>query len=179
MSTACLNTYCVQHLHQSHPLSSQGRVSGPKLYSSGSSPGQVLTPQDAGQGHRGAFPPQKEVAALPSLFPVAGLLTIPGRKLGPPGCPTPCPLLKYPQFLSSSPSCRDFSLPHSSLQPFLPAPHRPPPRSHEAAFSPLLSVHPAPACGRGGTQRAGWLEQGRNSSTHSAGRASPVGRAGL
>ena len=95
---ACLNTYCVLHLHQSHPLSSQGRVSGPKMYSSGSSPGQVLTPQDAGQGHRGAFPPQKEVTALPSPFPVAGLLTIPGGKLGPPACPTPCPLLKYLQF---------------------------------------------------------------------------------
>lgn len=166
------NTYCVLHLHQSHPLSSQGRVSGPKLYSSGSSPGQVLIPQDAGQEHRGAFPPQKEVAALPFPFPVAGLLTVPGGKLGPPACPTPCPLLKYPQFLSLSPSCPDFSSPHSSLQPF-----RSP--NHKAAFSPLLSVHPAPACGRGGTQRAGWLEQGRNSSTHSAGRASHVGRADL
>lgn len=174
MSTVCLNTYCVLHLHQSHPLSSQGRVSEPKLYSSGSSPGQVLTPQDAaGQGHRGAFPPQKEVAALPSPFPVAGLLTIPGGKLGPPACPTPCPLLKYLQFLSSSPSCPDFSSPHAPLQPF----HTPP--NHEAAFSPLLSAHPAPACGRGGMQRAGWLEQGRNSSTHSAGRVRHVGRPGL
>lgn len=96
----------------------------------------------------------------------------PWGKTGVPSLPDPLSSPKYPQFLSLSPSCPDFSLSHSSLQPFCSP-------NHEAAFSPLLSVHPAPACGRGGTQRAGWLEQGRNSSTHSAGRASHVGRAGL
>lgn len=101
----------------------------------------------------------------------------PWEKTGAPRLPDPLSSPEVPTIPVLKPK-----LPRLLFAPFLTAAllprstHRSPPHSHEAAFSPLLSVHPAPACGRGGTQRAGWLEQGRNSSTHSAGRASPVGR---
>lgn len=93
---------------------------------------QVLTPQDAGQGTEGHS--SKGGGRSPSLFPVAGLLTIPGENCNPQAA-RPLVLSQCTHTLSSLPLLRLLCpIPHCS--PFLPAPHPPPPCSHEAAFLP-------------------------------------------
>lgn len=120
----------ISHIHSAHKEGSLGPQAAPLGQPS---PGQVLTPQDTGQGHRGGTTSSKGGRCRPPS-PVSGLLTIPEGKLQPVACPCPLSSHGVPLFLSSSPSCPNFFPPHSSLQPSHTTLHR------EAAFSSLFSL---------------------------------------